>query len=427
MQEVAGTKKADFVELERFLFENIEPASVEEAENILEALASVFSTEVSEAQLAAGLLSPKVGEPQLVAGELPDTEARYHILVEQIPAVVFMAFLNKGVGEAYVSPHIEAALGFTQEEWLNNPIRWYQQIHPDDKNRWCVEAARLFLFGKDLRSVYRVIARDGHVVWFHCEAKMVHDDNGRPWFLHGVGFDVTELKQAEEELKSRGEELLALTANLLSMQDEERRRIARELHDGTAQNLAAVAMNLSLLMDSQTALAEPQPGRILSESLALVQQCVREVRNLSYLLHPPLLDDLGLAAALKSYVEGFSQRTGIRIALEVPVNLGRLLPEVETALFRITQEGLANVHRHSGSRRASIRITLGAAEVRLELEDEGKGQIPLGNNGNGQEARFGVGIPGMRERAQQLGGQMEIDSSSRGTKVTVTLPLGSTR
>jgi PAS domain S-box-containing protein len=426
MQEVSGTKKADFVELERFFFENIEPASVEEAENILEALASVFSSEVSEVQLAAGLLSPKVGEPKIVGEELPDTEARYHILVEQIPAVVFMAFLNKGVGEAYVSPHIEAALGFTREEWLNNPIRWYQQIHPEDKNRWCVEAARLFLFGKDLRSVYRVIARDGHVVWFHCEAKMVHDDTGRPWFLHGVGFDVTELKQAEEELKNRGEELRALTANLLSLQDEEQRRIARELHDGTAQNLAAVAMNLSLLMDSQTT-QEPQSNRILSESLALVQQCVREVRNLSYLLHPPLLDDLGLAAALKSYVEGFSQRTGIRIALEVPPDLGRLLPEVETALFRITQEGLANVHRHSGSPRASIRITLDSSEVRLMLEDEGKGQIPLGNNGNGQGARFGVGIPGMRERAQQLGGQLEINSSSLGTTVTVTLPLRSTR
>ena len=421
MQEIVETKKTDFVELERLLFENIEPASVEEAENILAALAGVFSSEISEAQLAAGLLSPQVGEPKAGAEALPDAEARYHILVEQIPAVVFMAFLNKGVGEAYVSPHIEAALGFTREEWLNNPIRWYQQIHPDDKNRWCVEAARLFLFGKDLRSVYRVVARDGHVVWFHCEAKMVHDETGRPWFLHGVGFDVTELKQAEEELKSRGEELRALTANLLSIQDKEQRRIARELHDGTAQNLAAAAMNLSLLMDSQAPLAEPQPRRILSESLALVQQCVREVRNLSYLLHPPLLDDLGLAAALKSYVEGFSQRTGIHVTLEIPTNLGRLVPEVEMALFRITQEGLANVHRHSGSLRALIRITLSPTEVHLELKDEGKGQVPL--NGNGQGARFGVGIPGMRERAQQLGGRMEIDSSSRGTTLKVTLPL----
>jgi signal transduction histidine kinase len=251
---------------------------------------------------------------------------------------------------------------------------------------------------------------------------MVHDESGRPWFLHGVGFDVTELKQAEEELKQRGEELRQLTANLLSIQDKEQRRIARELHDGTAQNLAAVAMNLSLLMDSHNATQEPQSSRILNDSLALVQQCVREVRNLSYLLHPPLLDELGLASALKSYVEGFSQRTGIRVALEVPPDLGRLAPEVETALFRITQEGLANVHRHSGSLSASIRIVCAPAEVNLELEDEGTGQIPL--NGNGQGAGFGVGIPGMRERAQQLGGRMEIISSSRGSKVTVMLPLG---
>jgi PAS domain S-box-containing protein len=333
-----------------------------------------------------------------------------------------MAFLNKGVGEAYVSPHIEAALGFTREEWLNNPIRWYQQIHPDDKNRWCTEAARLFLFGQNLRSVYRVIARDGHVVWFHCEAKMVHDDRGRPWFLHGVGFDVTELKQAEEELKERGEELRGLTANLLSLQDEEQRRIARELHDGTAQNLAAVAMNLSVLADAQTGNAEPQSTRILAESLDLVQQCVREVRNLSYLLHPPLLDDLGLAAALKSFVEGYSQRTGIRVTLEVPPGLGRLLPEIEVTLFRITQEGLTNVHRHSGSPTASLSITLAGTEIRLELEDHGKGHGLLGNNGNGQ-GRFGVGIPGMRERAQQLGGTIEFHSGSGGTKVTVTLPL----
>ncbi len=429
MREVAETKPVDFGDLEKFLFEKIEPSSVEEAEEILEALASVFTSGDSDALLAAALQNTQAGTTttRLIAGEMPDTEARYHILVEQIPAVVFMAFLNKGVGEAYVSPHIENTLGFTREEWLNNPIRWYQQIHPDDKGRWCTEAAQLFLFGKDLRSVYRVIARDGHVVWFHCEAKVVQDASGRPWFLHGVGFDITELKQAEEALKHRGEELRALTANLLSIQDEERRRIARELHDGTAQNLAALAMNLSLLMDSPAAALEPPSRRILSESLALAQQCVAEVRNLSYLLHPPLLDDLGLASALKSYVEGFSHRTRIRVTLYVPPNFGRLAPELETALFRITQEGLANIHRHSGSPRADIRIQLSATEVMLELEDEGSGKIPVEGGRNGHGARFGVGIPGMRERAQQLGGRMEISSSSAGTRLLVTLPLRSNR
>jgi PAS domain S-box-containing protein len=427
MGELNKLDRTEFDKLEKFIFENIEPTSLQDAEDVLQGLANVFMFGDSVAQPAASEKSKSAADAQIAAAALPDTEARYHILVEQIPAVVFMAFLDKGVGEAYVSPHIEETLGFTREEWLNNPIRWYQQIHPDDKNRWCTEAARLFLFGEDLRSVYRVIARDGHVVWFHCEARMVHDSDGHPWFLHGVGFDITELKDAEEALKHKGEELRALTANLLSIQDEEQRRIARELHDGTAQNLAALAMNLSLVADSPTVQLDQPARRILSESLALAQQCVREVRNLSYLLHPPLLDDLGLATALKSYVEGFSQRTGIRVALESPPNLGRLPPEIETALFRITQEGLANVHLHSGSPCASIRIMLSENEVALEVEDEGSGQIPTAGKEHGQGVRFGVGIPGMRERAQQLGGRMEIDSGSAGTRVVVALPLRSSK
>ena len=132
---------------------------------------------------------------------LPEIDARYRTLIEQIPAVVFMAFLDKGIGEAYVSPQIEAILGFTQEEWLNDPVRWYQQIHPEDKVRWSVEAAQLFMSGEPLKSLYRVVARDGRVVWFHCEAKMVRSDDGRPWFIHGVGIDISDLKRAEEAQK----------------------------------------------------------------------------------------------------------------------------------------------------------------------------------------------------------------------------------
>ena len=130
----------------------------------------------------------------------PNLEARYRALVEQIPAVVFMAYLDRGIGEAYVSPQIEAALGFSQEEWLEDPVRWYRHIHPDDKDRWSTEAAEMFLTGNPLRSAYRVVARDGHVLWFHCEAKMVRKENGEPWFIHGVGFDITDLKRTEEAL-----------------------------------------------------------------------------------------------------------------------------------------------------------------------------------------------------------------------------------
>jgi PAS domain S-box-containing protein len=136
-------------------------------------------------------------------------EARYRALVEQIPAVVFMAYLDKGIGEAYVSPQIETTLGFSQSEWLEDPVRWYQQVHPDDKARWSIEAAEMFLSGKPLRSAYRVIARDGKVFWFQCEAKMIRRPDGRPWFIHGVGFDITDLKLAEAALR-RGEELFRL-------------------------------------------------------------------------------------------------------------------------------------------------------------------------------------------------------------------------
>ncbi len=136
-----------------------------------------------------------------------DLAARYQTLVEQIPAVVFLAFLDRGIGEAYVSPQIESLIGFSQQEWLNDPVRWYQQIHPDDKSRWSQEAAEMLLSGKPLRSTYRVIARDHRVVWFHCEAKMVRRSDGRPWFIHGVAFDVTELKEAEASLRQAHDEL----------------------------------------------------------------------------------------------------------------------------------------------------------------------------------------------------------------------------
>lgn len=132
--------------------------------------------------------------------ELPDLYSRYRVLVEQIPAIVFMSFLDRGISEAYISPQIETMLGFTQAEWLEDPLRWFEQLHEEDKIRWSVEAAQMFLSGEQLRSTYRVKARDGHFISFHCEAKMVRRKDGRPWFIHGVAFDVTELKHKENEL-----------------------------------------------------------------------------------------------------------------------------------------------------------------------------------------------------------------------------------
>jgi PAS domain S-box-containing protein len=166
-------------------------AGCSDAEAVLASLASVFFQATPEGANSAG----NADEPG------PTLEARYRVLLDQIPAIVFMAYLDQGIGEAYVSPQIEAALGFSQKEWLEDPVRWYHQIHPDDKNRWSNEAADMFFSGRPLRSAYRVMARDGRVVWFHCEARLVRKDDGEPWFIHGVGFDITELKQVQEALQ----------------------------------------------------------------------------------------------------------------------------------------------------------------------------------------------------------------------------------
>jgi PAS domain S-box-containing protein len=164
-----------------------------DAEAILLDLAQVFSTSAAQSPAAPG--------QQLGDDPTPNLEAKYRALLEQIPAVVFMAYLDRGISEAYVSPQIEAALGYSREEWLEDPVRWYQHIHPEDKQRWSLEAAEMFLSGKPLRSAYRVIARDGRIIWFHCDAKMMRHPNGQPWFIHGVAFDISDLKRSEEELQ----------------------------------------------------------------------------------------------------------------------------------------------------------------------------------------------------------------------------------
>ncbi len=169
-------------------FPGLDGLDPDAATRILEELAGVFA-DTSEA-------SGQAAETQL-----PNLEAKYRALLEQLPAVVFMAYLDRGRGEAYVSPHIEALLGYSQEEWLEDPVQWYRHIHPDDKQRWSVEAAEMFLSGKPLRSAYRVVARDGRTIWFHCEAKMMRRDDGRPWFIHGVAFDITDLKHTEAQLE----------------------------------------------------------------------------------------------------------------------------------------------------------------------------------------------------------------------------------
>jgi PAS domain S-box-containing protein len=171
---------------------------LDDAEALLLELAGVFAASNGSSSGSTSGSSPAASSSEADASNL---EARYRALLEQIPAVVFMAYLDRGVSEAYVSPEIEAALGYSREDWLEDPVRWYARIHPEDKQRWSIEAASMFLSGKPLRSSYRVMARDGRVVWFHCDARMVRHPDGSPWFIHGVAFDISDLKGTERALQ----------------------------------------------------------------------------------------------------------------------------------------------------------------------------------------------------------------------------------
>jgi PAS domain S-box-containing protein len=169
-----------------------------EAEAVLLDLAQVYSAQIADpSDFSLRLSGDKPGQD--ADAREPNLEAKYRALLEQIPAVVFMAYLDRGISEAYVSPEIESALGYSREEWLEDPVRWYERIHTEDKQRWSLEAAEMFLSGKPLRSAYRVIAREGRVIWFQCDARMMRHEDGRPWFVHGVAFDITDLKRIEEE------------------------------------------------------------------------------------------------------------------------------------------------------------------------------------------------------------------------------------
>ena len=223
------------------------------------------------------------------------------------------------------------------------------------------------------------------------------------------------------ELDTANQELRELTAQLMQSQDEERRRIARELHDSVGQTLAALTMNLTTVVTDIEKLAET--GKHASDSLALVQGMTKEVRTVSYLLHPPLLDEAGLASALRWYVDGYSKRSNIQVDLDMPDDFGRLPQELETAIFRTVQECLTNIHRHSRSLTAKICLARSESEIRLMVEDNGVGMPADKLDEVDGAGALGVGVRGMRERLRQLGGRLDIHSDDSGTRVEALLPV----
>jgi signal transduction histidine kinase len=229
------------------------------------------------------------------------------------------------------------------------------------------------------------------------------------------------VKTRTRELDAATRSLRDLSARLLQLQDEERRRIARELHDSVGQSLVGLSMNLSTVRSQIEGLTKA--AFVLTDSENLIQQMTKEVRTISHLLHPPLLDEAGLSSAIRWYIDGFAERSQIRVEFDCPDDFPRLAREGETAMFRVVQESLTNIHKHSGSREAKITCRRLDRGVLLEVQDQGSGIAPdklplLSSNGVP-----GVGIRGMKERLRQLGGDLEINSSGQGTTVVARLPL----
>lgn len=222
------------------------------------------------------------------------------------------------------------------------------------------------------------------------------------------------IERRTEQLRSANELLRELSARLMEAQDEERRRIARELHDTTGQTLAALSMSLAQMQNDSS----PANAVRFAECLELISSASSEIRSLSYLLHPPLIEELGLGSAIREYATGFESRCGIRITVETSDDVGRLQDHREIVLFRIVQESLGNVHRHSGSPTANIRIFRDGQDVVLEIADQGRGM----KRGEDGRLRYGVGLRSIQERLRPFSGTLSIESSAAGTKVKIVLP-----
>jgi len=353
-----------------------------------------------------------ITEREKAQAALRDSEERFRATFEKAPIGICELAID-GAFER-VNPHLCEMLGYSGDEML--ALGASDLTHPEDVAPTSALVDEV-LQGK--RKTFeldkRYIRKDGAVVWAHANFTLLRDAAGNPKAFIAVLEDVTARKLAEEAIQ-------ALPAQLLHAQDEERRRIARELHDSTAQDLAVVSMNLGRIeewMEGRDAWA----ANLLGDSLAVLAQANRDLRTLAHLLHPPMLDELGLAGALRHYVEGFSQRSGIEVELDSPANLERCPEEIETALFRVVQESLANVHRHSGSKSARVRLVHAGENIELTITDRGRG-LPAGLQlDTAEEARVGVGISGMRQRMRQLGGQLKITSDAEGTTVRAVLPF----
>ena len=386
----------------------------------------------------AGLLQSEVHK-QAIA----DAARRFTRLAEANPFGTVIGDLKGRLN--YINPAFLQTIGYSEADVISGNVRWDVLTPPEYAEADTQAVAQLQQRGRCevYEKVY--IAKDGRRVPILIGAATIDAARSEPEIAAFVT-DLTPLKAAEGALRIANEELekkvaqrtaaleseisdrrraemnlRELTGRLLVAQDEERRHMARELHDHAGQTLVALTLNLAALQELDGGQRSAMTD-LLEQSQLLSDGLSKEIRTLSYLLHPPLLDEAGLRSALQWYAEGFSKRSGIVVDLELPADSERIPRALELVVFRIVQESLTNIHRHSGSPSANIRLIRSAKSIEVEIADRGTG-IPVAKKQEATAAQIGVGVRGMEERVRQFGGTLHIESSSTGTKVTAKIPL----
>jgi PAS domain S-box-containing protein len=373
--------------------------------------------ELNDTQGEADRLTAANERPKNEIPERSRAEDRIRLLIDTIPVMAW-SVRPDGIVD-FLNQRWMDYTGLSLGQYVADPTG---PIHPEDiprvLERWRAQMAR----DEGYEDEMRLRGADGTYRQFLVRTAPLRDESGRvvKWF--GVSTDIEDRKRAEAELEESLSHLRALTASLLRAQDDERRRIAQMLHETTAQDLAAVKMLLGRL--GRTMVMSDADRTLLAEGINLVDGSIADVRTLSYLLHPPFLDQSGLLAAVRWYAKGFADRSGIAVDLEVPATFERLPQDVESTLFRVVQEALTNIHRHARTATACIWLRVERDCLVLEITDRGRGMSAdvLSSVTSGSGAP-GVGLAGMRERLEQLGGALHIESNDRGTTLRATVPL----
>jgi PAS domain S-box-containing protein len=405
----------------------------------------------------AVLLARERAERELIAAkealerksaELAEQREFFRVTLASIGDAVITTDTDAKV--TFLNPVAEAMTGWKSADAVGQPLeKVFVIINEETRKPASNPVAKALRDGVvvGMANHTALIARDGRETPIDDSAAPIRDRSGKMSGVVMVFHDVTEQRRTEAalresnqllsetrdylekrvqertaELNTANENFRDLSARLLRLQDEERRRLARELHDSVGQILAALSMNIAMVR-SQSHKLDSAAAKALEENTELVEQASSEIRTLSHLLHPPLLEITGLASALQWYVDGFAERSKIKVDLEIPSDLARLPNDTELAIFRIVQECLTNIHRHSGSATAAIGIRQQGSQLIIKAVDRGKGiskdkQAELAGSG-----RTGVGFRGMRERLRQLGGSLQIESDDNGTVVTAILDM----